>query len=458
VNAKSSPQSDSLNDCLGQEFVITHEFDAPRSLVFDAWTDPAHLAQWWGPKGFTNPTCNVDVRPGGAIFIVMRAPNGVDYPMGGEFREIDPPHRLVLTTGALDDNRKMMFEFLHDVTFEDRAGKTFLTMKSKVIKSSPGAGKYIGGFETGMTMSLDRLAQSGVLKDQTVVVERTYKASPAEVWKAITDKDALKKWYFDLPEFKAAAGFAFEFSAQGPDAMFCHKCVVTEAVPEKKLSYSWRYEGFVGDSLVTFELFPEGTQTRVKLTHRGVETFPKTNSFKRENFVKGWTGILSTSLRNFLEGTADREIVISRTFEAPRELVWQAMTDPEHVVQWWGPIGFTSTIEEMDLRPGGAWKHLLVGPDGVRYPNSSTFREVKKPERISYGHTGFREGGPSVESVVTWTFEQSEAGKTRVTIHMVFPSAADRDFVEKEFGAIEGGKQTLGRLGAHLVEMAANAG
>jgi uncharacterized protein YndB with AHSA1/START domain len=151
--------------------------------------------------------------------------------------------------------------------------------------------------------------------------------------------------------------------------------------------------------------------------------------------------------------SADREIVISREFNAPRELVWEAMVNPEHVVQWWGPRGFTTTIEEMDVRPGGVWKHVMHGPDGVNYPNHSVFREVAKPERIVYSHGGAREGGPGVSFVATWTFDAVAAGRTRVTIRMVFPSAADRDFVVREFGAIEGGQQTLERLAEHLPRM-----
>ena len=147
---------------------------------------------------------------------------------------------------------------------------------------------------------------------------------------------------------------------------------------------------------------------------------------------------------------SDREIVITRDFNAPRELVWEAMTNPKHVVNWWGPRGFRSTIETMDFRVGGVWKHVMVGPDGVKYPNESVFQEIVKPERIVYQHGGQREGGPGVSFVSTWTFEALAAGQTRVTMRGVFPSAADRDFVVKEFGAIEGGKQTLMRLGEFL--------
>src|SRR5260221_1130217 len=151
--------------------------------------------------------------------------------------------------------------------------------------------------------------------------------------------------------------------------------------------------------------------------------------------------------------TSDREIVITREFNAPRELVWEAMTNPKHVVNWWGPRGFSTTIETMDFRVGGVWKHVMRGPDGAKYPNKSIFKEIVKPERIVFSHGGGREDGPGASFVATWTFEALAVDKTRLTMRGVFPSAADRDFVVKEFGAIEGGKQTLERLGADLPKM-----
>lgn len=154
-----TPTNKSAADFLGREFIITREFAAPRELVFAAWTDPKHLREWWGPKGFTNPVCEWDARPGGKIYNVMRAPDGTDYPMGGEFREIVAPERLVFTTGAMDENGKLLFEFLHTATFAEQNGKTKLTLVSRVTMTTPDANKYIGGFEMGMTMSLDRLGE-----------------------------------------------------------------------------------------------------------------------------------------------------------------------------------------------------------------------------------------------------------------------------------------------------------
>lgn len=154
-----------------------------------------------------------------------------------------------------------------------------------------------------------------------------------------------------------------------------------------------------------------------------------------------------------IEETADREIVLTRVFDAPRELVWQAWTDPRHVVNWWGPKGFTTTIEKMDVRPGGVWKHVMHGPDGTDYPNSSVFKEVVKPERIVFSHGGGKPGGPGAHFVATWTFESLAGNKTKVTVRMVFDSPVDRDFVVKEYNAIEGGKQTLERFAEYLVNM-----
>jgi uncharacterized protein YndB with AHSA1/START domain len=147
--------------------------------------------------------------------------------------------------------------------------------------------------------------------------------------------------------------------------------------------------------------------------------------------------------------TADREIVISRVFDAPRELVWEAWTDPKHVVHWWGPNGFSTTIEKMDVRVGGVWKHVMHGPDGKDYPNKSVFTAVIKPERIEYSHGGGRKGDPAVQFHATWTFE-ALGDQTKMTMHALFRSAADRDRVVKEYGAIEGGKQTLARLADYL--------
>lgn len=154
------------------------------------------------------------------------------------------------------------------------------------------------------------------------------------------------------------------------------------------------------------------------------------------------------------EHLADREIVITRVFDAPREIIWNAWIDPKQIVRWWGPRGFTTTIHEMDVRPGGVWKHTMHGPDGTDYPNQIVFTEVVKPERIIYSMTGGKKGDPAHQSDVTWSFE-AQGDKTKLTLRMLFPSADIRQHVAKTYGVIEGGNQTLDRLGEHLAKSSA---
>ena len=141
------------------DLVMTRVFDAPKELVFTAWTETRHVAQWWGPKGFTNPVCEMDVRAGGAIRIHMRAPDGVVYPMTGVFQEIAAPERLVFLCSALDDKGNSMFDVLSTVTFAEERGKTALTLQLRVIKATAAAPQYLKGMEMGWMQSLDRLGE-----------------------------------------------------------------------------------------------------------------------------------------------------------------------------------------------------------------------------------------------------------------------------------------------------------
>jgi len=136
---------------------------------------------------------------------------------------------------------------------------------------------------------------------EAVVIERTFAAPVARVWKALTDVGEMKQWYFDLKEFKPEVGFEFEFIVEHEGMKYHHLCKITEVIPQKKLAYTWRYKGHEGNSLVTFELFADGNKTQLKLTHEGLETFPKTPSFARKNFMEGWTQIIGSSLKEFVE-------------------------------------------------------------------------------------------------------------------------------------------------------------
>jgi uncharacterized protein YndB with AHSA1/START domain len=295
-----------------REVILTRIFNAPRELVFRAWTEREHLIKWWGPGVFTNPVCEVDLRLGGAWRIVMRGPDGTDYPCGGVYREIVEPERLVFTNIATDAQGNRLLDGLTTVTFADFGGKTKLTLKTRAVGLVPFAPQMLAGMEAGWSQSLDKL----------------------------------------------------------------------------------------------------------------------------EQLVSGRSA------------TGDREIVTSRLFDAPRDLVFQAWTDPKHLAQWWGPNGFTNTIQEMDVRPGGAWRLIMHGPDGTDYKNESVYLEVVKPELLSYEHKS-----PKFRSTVTF---EEQGGRTKVTMFMVFETAQERDTTVKVFGAIEGAKQTFARLAEFLSQATGN--
>jgi uncharacterized protein YndB with AHSA1/START domain len=158
-----------------------------------------------------------------------------------------------------------------------------------------------GGATTNTTLKMEKNMTTQIDSSNAVVIERTFNATAARVWKALTDVDQMREWYFDLKEFKAQVGFEFEFMVEHEGNSYHHLCRVTEVVPQKKIAYTWRYKGEPGNSLVTIELSPDGEKTRLILTHTGLETFPKTPAYARENFEAGWTAIIGTELKQFVE-------------------------------------------------------------------------------------------------------------------------------------------------------------
>jgi uncharacterized protein YndB with AHSA1/START domain len=145
---------------------LTRTFDAPRELVFAAWTDPKHIANWWGPRGFTNPVCEWNAVPGGKIAVTMRANDEIaaaigmkDHPMGGEFREVMPPSKLVFTTTAFDGPDGPKIRNLNTVTFEAQGDKTKVTLVAVVEYAAPDMAMALGGMEQGWSESLDKLSE-----------------------------------------------------------------------------------------------------------------------------------------------------------------------------------------------------------------------------------------------------------------------------------------------------------
>lgn len=211
-----------------------------------------------------------------------------------------------------------------------------------------------------------------------VVIERTYEAPIEQVWEAITNKDQMKQWYFEVADFKAEVGFEFQFSAESKGKTYLHKCKVVEAKPITKVAYTWSYEGYVGQSLVTFELFSEDKdKTRLKLTHSDLDTFSKDNpEFAQENFSEGWKSILGESLRNFVEKDSFTKSI---RINADLKDIWNIVLNPDD--QWGLAFGGGATAET-DWKEGSPiiWRDTQnnVGANGIV--------EVHQPEEYLQLH------------------------------------------------------------------------
>ena len=151
-----------------------------------------------------------------------------------------------------------------------------------------------------------------------------------------------------------------------------------------------------------------------------------------------------------MDRPSDREVRFSRLLDAPRELVWQAWTDPARIAAWWGPSGFRTTTQSFDLRVGGEWRHVMHGPDGTDYPNRTVFREIVPPSLLVYENGWDLPGAPlDFKSVVTF---KAEGAKTRLTLHMAFYDAEAFKVAVERYGAIEGGMQHMARLAEYLAQ------
>lgn len=461
-NVRNKPAADTGE----REIVITRLLNAPREVVWEAWTDPKQVVQWWGPRGFTTTIHEMDVRPGGVWRHTMHGPDGTDYPNKSVFKEVVKPGRIVFSHGGGKKGASGV-SFEATWTFEAKGNKTLVTMRS--VFPSAEARDYVvkeyGAIEGGK-QTLDRLEEQ--LEKTPIVVERTFNATTATVWKALTDIEQMKQWYMPaLESFRPEVGFETQFNIHHNGKDFLHIWKITEAAPGKRISYSWKYEGFPGESFVTFELFPEGNKTKLKLTHTGLETFlPRTNpDLARNNFLEGWTQ-LGTELQKFLDRdkpavASSQEFVITRVFDAPRELVWKAWTNCEHLQRWWGPKDFSAPVCKIDLRVGGKYLFCMRSPEGQDFWSTGVYREILKPERLVYTDNFADAQGNVVSAsyygmpgewpeygLVTVTLEDQAGGKTKMTLrHRGIPPDVMSEM------ASAGWNQSFEKLAASLMRM-----
>lgn len=301
----------------GYRLVFHRTLNHPIEAVWDAITNPEQLKYW-----FTD--IEIDPVPGGKVAIRLR---GRERSVStGEILEIRPPRKFVwtwegelavweleaagetvtwltLTYGRLPaDGAVGAAAGFHELLdrLEDRLGGSETVYPFGTEEHTPGHIRLKVHYAAAVYNTCPE-----VVRHKPVTVEKTYGAPVDRVWQALTDKDQMRKWYFDLGEFRPEAGFQFKFYGHGHKGeQYLHLCTVTEAIPGKKLQYSWEYEGLPGYSLVTFELFPAGGGTRLRLSHHGLETFPQDSAdFAWGSFNEGWGHILGIGLPGFLEET-----------------------------------------------------------------------------------------------------------------------------------------------------------
>jgi uncharacterized protein YndB with AHSA1/START domain len=445
-----------------REIVTSRLFDAPREVVWEAFTDPKQVVQWWGPNGFTTTIEVMDVRVGGQWRHTMHGPDGTDYPNASVFKEVVKPERIVYGHGGGKEGGPGA-SFEATWTFEAQGNKTLLT--GRMVFPTAAARELVvkeyGAIE-GAKQTFARLAE--YLDESPVVIERTYGAPINTVWKAITELDQMKQWYMPvIPAFEARVGFETRFSVTHEGNEFPHIWKVTEVVPGKKIAYTWQFPGHPGESLATFELFPEGENTRLKLTHSGLETHGgKTyEPLARKNFNWGWNE-LGMELEKFL--AREEAFVIERIFDAPRELVWEVYTDEKHLSRWWGPKGLTMISTKLDLRPGGIFHYGMKTPDGHEMWGKFVYRQIDPPKKLVFVVSfSDAQGGITRHPMsATWPLEvlntttlAEENGKTRMTLHGIPINASPEEhktFKAGHSSMQQGFKGTLDQLAEYLAK------
>ena len=433
-----------------QEMVITRVFDAPRELVFACWTEPQHLQHWQGaPRGFTVTSSESDIRPGGFFRICMRSPEGVDRWLEGGYREIVKPERLVYTHVWLDANQKRGQETLVTVTFAERDGKTELTLRQTGFASVEARDGHAYGWRSALDVLVDYLGQTA----RSIVVTRVFDAPRTLVFDAWTDAKHVGRWWgpkgftTTTHAIDVRPGGVWRFTMHGPDGTdYPNKITYLEIVKPERLVYYHGDQGEPGYFQSTVTFAEEGMKTRLSLRMLFPTAEERDAVVEKYNALQGANQHLDR-LGEQLEKM--QTMITTRIFDAPREVVFKAWTDPKQLQRWWGPKGFTNPVCEVDARPGGAIRIHMRAPDGTVYPMIGVFHEIVVPERLVFTSSALDgNGNPLFEVLNTVTFAE-EGGKTKLTVHASV-SKVTGDAAPHLAGMEQGWSMTLDRLAEEL--------
>lgn len=437
-----------------REIVMTRVFAAPPHLIFGAWTKPEHVARWWGWSGSTLPVNEIDLRVGGAWRRILRTADAKEYAFKGVFREISTPERLVYTE-CYDEPSIGSPEWLTTVAFEENNGKTKLT-STVLHKSKEARDRHLkAGMEAGAAHSLDRLALHFERQAREIVITRVFDAPRELVFEMWTNPKHLVHWWgprgftTTIQEMDVRPGGLWRKIMHGPDgANYPNHSVFLEVVKPERLvfTHGGRREGSPSvefEQTVTFE--DQGGKTRLTMRLLFPSAAECDRVVKEFNAIEGGNQTLDRLGERLAAMAETRELVFTRLFDAPREVVFKAWTEVERLKRWWGPKGFTNPVCEVDVRPGGAMRIHMRGPDGTIYPMTGVYHEIVEPERLVFAASALDAGGkPLFEQMTTVTFEE-HAGKTKLTVYASF-SKVRPEAAPHLAGAETGWNMSLDRL------------
>ncbi len=458
-----------------REIVATRVFDAPRDLVFQMWTDPEHISNWWGPRGFRTTVHEMHVRPGGVWRHTMHGPDGRDYPNEIVYLEVEQPVRLVY-----DHVSPPRFQMT--VTFAEQAGKTKVTARM-LFESAALRDKVAvehGAIE-GLIQTLERLGEElELMSGVQFEITRVFDAPRDLVWKAFTESERLAHWWgpkgFTMLTCKVdlRPGGVFHYCMRSPDGHESWgKWIYREIVAPERLvtvvsftdaegnllrhpmSPTWPLEML--HTMTLSERDGKTTLTATAVPTNATEEERKTFHAAHGSMEQGFTGTLD-QLDAYLAAQSkpaltvttpsDREIVLTRVFDAPRALVFEVMTKPEHLTRWFGPHGWTLAVCEVAFRVGGAWRYVMRRPGAKDMGMSGVYKEIAPPGRIV--STESFDDYPG-ESLNTLTFVEQN-GKMIFVNTILHASREIRDAVIKS-GMEIGAGETFDRLAEHLTSL-----
>jgi len=446
-----------------RQLVFTRTFDAPRAVVFEAWTDPRHLEHWYGPDGFHTTVHQLDLKPGGVWRLTMHGPDGRDYHNRLVFVEVQRPARLVYRHEPEQGGEPVHSEVT--VTFTEHAGKTDLELRMTFPTAEERemvVRKYHA--DEGGKQTLAKLAQHLAEKRFGMVLSRVFDAPRDLVYQAWTDPEHLKNWWgphhFSAPrcEVDARPGGRIHIDMRGPDGTVYPMEGRFEQVeaPERLVYMSWVNDAAgarIFDVRNVVALDEVRGKTRVTIMCEATVHQEIARQFLK-GMETGWKQSLERLGSHVGDGlrvemAGDREVVLTRTFHAPRRLVWDAYTKPEQLKRWFGPHGWTLVTCDVDFHPGGKWRFVMHGPKDGKLGMYGEYREIQAPEQIVQTEAFDDFPGEALDSIV---FTEA-SGHTTITTRVLCSSREVRDGMLHS-GMSDGAGETFERLAWLLSEMA----